>query len=244
MKHGQSRNQVGFVVHPSRFFSMTKAECLRDVERADTWRCFFLHLYLSCKSSQKLNVLFCGDLFVSSFHFVQTWLQSRSWPGFFVNNQFRIIVDQSAAGSDNLENIFQENLRRIGQIVAVLDTWQEPIYLQRVWTIYEQFVACSMNIPVVFVMPQEATSSLSQRLSLGDDGISEVTRSLCNVNVSQAEAFDPRDEKKVKDTIQNTVGFERVNQHVKSAMVQWIGAVVREKFQRLVNEAEEDTFHV
>ena len=69
-----------------------------------------------------------------------------------------------------------------------------------------------MNIPVVFVMPQEATTSLSQRLSLGDDGISEVTRSLCNVNVSQAEAFDPRDEKKVKDTIQHTVGFERVNQ--------------------------------
>ena len=203
---------------------------------------FFLHLFLNCKSSQKLNVLCCGDLFVSSSHFVRNWLQSRSWPGFFVNNQFRIIVDQSAAGSDNLENIFQENLRRIGQIVAVLDTWQEPIYLQRVWTIYEQFVACSMNIPVVFVMPQEAT--LSQRLSLGDDGISEVTRSLCNVNVSQAEAFDPRDEKKVKDTIQNTVGFERVNQHVKSAMVQWIGAVVREKFQRLVNESEEDTFHV
>ena len=228
---------------------MTKAECLRNVERADvTSRCFLLHVFLNCKNSEKFNVLFCGDLFVSTvsmcFHFVPTWLESRSWPGFFVNNQFRIIVDQSAAGSDNLENIFQENLRRIGQVVAVLDTWQEPIYLQRVWTIYEQFVACSMNIPVVFVMPHEATSSLSRRLSLGDHGISEVTRSLCNVNVSQAEAFDPRDEKKVKDTIQNTVGFERVNQHVKSAMVQWIGAVVREKFQQLVNEAEEDTFHV
>ena len=190
---------------------------------------------------------FCGDfLFPVStlFRLGSKAGRGMSWPGFFVNNQFRIIVDQRAAGSDNLENIFQENLRRIGQIVAVLDTWQEPIYLQRVWTIYEQFVACSMNIPVVFVMPQEATTSLSQRLSLGDDGISEVTRSLCNVNVSQAEAFDPRDEKKVKDTIQHTVGFERVNQHVKSAMVQWIGAVVREKFQRLVNEAEEDTFHV
>lgn len=91
-----------------------------------------------------------GDVFVSSFHFVPNWLESRLWPGFFVNNQFRIIADQRAAGSDNLENIFQENLRRIGQVVAVLDTWQEPIYLQRVWTIYEQFVACSMNIPVFF----------------------------------------------------------------------------------------------
>ena len=41
------------------------------------------------------------------------------------------------------------------------------------------------------------------------------------------------------------VGFERVNQHVKHAMVQWIGVVVREKFQTLIDRAEsEDVFTV
>jgi len=55
---------------------------------------------------------------------------------------------------------------------------------------------------------KEASASLSQKISLGDKGIAEVTRSLCEVNVANAEAYDPRDEKKVKDTIQESVGFQ------------------------------------
>ncbi|CAL1150599.1 unnamed protein product, partial [Cladocopium goreaui] len=169
---------------------------------------------------------------------------------FFVNNQFRLIVDGTPAGSDNLEEVFEENLRRCGQMVAILDGWHQPRYLRRVWTIYEQYVACSLKIDVAFVMPHEASASLSQRISLGDKGIAEVTRSLCEVNVANAEAYDPRDEKKVKDTIQESVGFQEVNRHVKSAMVQWIGGVVKDKFEKLVNETgeecedTEDTFFV
>ena len=82
---------------------------------------------------------------------------------FFVNNQFRIIVDGSATGSDNLEEVFQTNLRRIGQVVAVLDSWEEPVYLQRVWTIYEQYVACSLQVPVTFIMPEGAAASRRER---------------------------------------------------------------------------------
>lgn len=32
-----------------------------------------------------------------------------------------------------------------------------------------------------------------------------------------------------------------VNQHVKSAMVQWIGGVVKDKFEKLVNETGDQT---
>ena len=169
---------------------------------------------------------------------------------FFVNNQFRLIVDGTPAGSDNLEEVFEENLRRCGQMVAILDGWHQPRYLQQIWTIYEQYVACSLKIDVAFAMPHEASTSLSQKISLGDKGIAEVTRSLCEVNVANAQAYDPRDEKKVKKTIQETVGFQEVNRHVKSAMVQWIGGVVKDKFEKLVNETgaecedTEDTFFV
>ena len=50
---------------------------------------------------------------------------------FFVNNQFRILIEQSSTGSDNLEVLFESNLRRIGRVVALLDTWNKPIYLTR-----------------------------------------------------------------------------------------------------------------
>ena len=74
---------------------------------------------------------------------------------FFVNNQFRLIVDGTPAGSDDLEEVFEENLRRCGQMVAILDGWHRPRYLRRVWTIYEQYVACTLKIDVAFVMPHE-----------------------------------------------------------------------------------------
>ena len=64
---------------------------------------------------------------------------------------------------------------------------------------------------------QEASASLSQKISLGDKGIAEVTRSLCEVNVANAQAYDPRDEKKVKDTIRESVGFQAgTSQNIKT----------------------------
>ena len=65
---------------------------------------------------------------------------------FFTNNQFRIIVEESSTGSDKLETVFEDNLRRIGRMVAILDTWDRPLYLSRIWTVYEQFVASTLQI--------------------------------------------------------------------------------------------------
>ena len=65
---------------------------------------------------------------------------------FFANNQYRILVEESSSGSDNLEEVFETNLKRIGRMVAILDTWDQPTYLTRVWTVYEQFVASTIQI--------------------------------------------------------------------------------------------------
>ena len=78
---------------------------------------------------------------------------------FFVNNQHRILLEKCTTGSADLENIFECNLKRIGRVVAVLDTWNQPLYLGRVWTMYEQFVASALHIPVSFVMPEDSTVS-------------------------------------------------------------------------------------
>jgi hypothetical protein len=42
----------------------------------------------------------------------------------------------------------------------------------------------------------------------------------------------------VKDAIRKGVGFDAVNKHVTRVMVQWIGGVVQDQFQRLIDEAE------
>ena len=79
---------------------------------------------------------------------------------FFVNNQFRILLEQTAAGSDNLEAVFEDNLKRIGKMVAILDTWDRPMYLSRIWTVFEQFVASTIQIEAGNSQRQIATISL------------------------------------------------------------------------------------
>ena len=64
---------------------------------------------------------------------------------FFVNNQFPLIVEACSAGSDNPEDVFEKNLLRIGRLVAVLDTWDEPVYLRRIWIVYFRNVLSSIS---------------------------------------------------------------------------------------------------
>ncbi|CAE7228005.1 unnamed protein product [Symbiodinium pilosum] len=114
---------------------------------------------------------------------------------FFVNNQFPLIVEACSAGSDNLEDVFEKNLLRIGRLVAVLDTWDE----------YEQFVASKLNVPVVFVMPELATNLLHEQIDRGRQGIRTLTLSVSRVDSESAVAFYKEDETKVKRVIREIV---------------------------------------
>ena len=70
---------------------------------------------------------------------------------FFVNNQYRILLDQNGAGSRNssLREVFGEHLQRVGRMVALLDHWDQPAYLSRIWTIFEQYTAVVWEIEAV-----------------------------------------------------------------------------------------------
>ena len=160
---------------------------------------------------------------------------------FFVNNQFRVILEESSC--DNLDTVFRQNLMRCGQMVAVLDTWEQPVYLSRVWTIYEQFVASSLDIPVTFVMPEAAGASLQEQIMRGEVGITKITSSISMLDVAKAEAWKQEDEIKVKAAIQDSVGFDRVNKHVAQVMVQWIGEVVKDHFQQRLQDPQQGISH-
>ena len=156
---------------------------------------------------------------------------------FFTNNQFRIIVEEMTAGSADLGGVFETHLRRIGQMVAILDTWDQPVYLSRVWTVYEQFVASTLEIPVTFAMPESSITHLRSQLSLGSSGIDHITKSISCVDSERAEAWKEEDEKKVKALIQETVGFQHVNSHVAEVMSGWIGDVMQSMFRELIDDA-------
>ncbi|CAE7470005.1 unnamed protein product [Symbiodinium necroappetens] len=140
---------------------------------------------------------------------------------FFVNNQFRIILESTGMDAEDLQAVFESNLKRIGRVVAILDTWDKPMYLTRIWTVYEQFMATKLEVPVTFVMPDTAMHSAQEQMLQGEVGMRRITEALCNADSENAEAWLKEDEIKVKGLIRNSVGFEHVNTHVTQVMVQW-----------------------
>merc|ERR1712228_1051283 len=86
---------------------------------------------------------------------------------FFVNNQYRILVEGDGDGSENLETLFESRLLSIGHVVALLDGWDLPRYLTRIWTIYEQFVATRLGIPMAMALPLSSSKSLMEEIEKG-----------------------------------------------------------------------------
>merc|ERR1711939_1252311 len=93
---------------------------------------------------------------------------------FFTNNQYRILVEGATSGSTNLEVVFERNLLRIGRMVALLDHWEDPVYLKRIWTIFEQFTAVKVGIQVDMIFPPESRVALIEQIYRGEDGIRRV----------------------------------------------------------------------
>ena len=44
-------------------------------------------------------------------------------------------MEKSAVGSENLEETFKTNLTRAGRMVAILDTWDRPVYLMLLFVV-------------------------------------------------------------------------------------------------------------
>jgi len=156
------------------------------------------------------------------------------WVCFFCNNQWRLLVEKSAQGSENLEEIFKSRLSDIGQMVAVMDQWQDSVYIERIWTIYEQYVATNLGIPMTFTLPKKPSESLLAQLDKGKAGMMDVIQAISKVDAENAKASVQEDEDYVKGIIRNTIGFDKVNRQVKKSISQWIAQTFKTQIDNMV----------
>jgi len=133
-----------------------------------------------------------------------------------------------------LESTFESNLWRTHQMVALVDTWDSPNYLRRIWTIFEQFTAIRLGISVTMVLPQAAVKELIKEFETGKQGILRVKHALSNVDCQSSEATFEADAKKVKDRIEATIGFEAVNHDIAKFMSHWVAQQLQLYMNNLV----------
>ncbi|CAE8722443.1 unnamed protein product [Polarella glacialis] len=142
---------------------------------------------------------------------------------FFVNNQYRILSGKQVSAAE-LEHTF----------VALLDTWDNPRYLNRIWTIFEQHVAIKKKLPVTMVLTSGATDALIAQYEAGKPGLLRVMDALTKVNSESAEAHVPDDAEAVKSIILSSSSFSDVDNQIKNFMLHWMASTFEAHMKQIM----------
>ena len=87
-------------------------------------------------------------------------------------------------------------------MVAVLDKWEDPKYLTRIWCIFEQYTAQDLGIHVDFTLPEKQGKALVTALQDPNVGIQGVGEMIRKIDCENATASYLKDEEKVKSIIE------------------------------------------
>lgn len=159
--------------------------------------------------------------------------QTFIWICFFVNNQYRLLLEQSVLGSEDLGEVFAARLQQCGRVLVLLDSFKEPLYVQRVWCVYETFQATKHNVPLEVILPETAFADLQHHLQKGR--IDEIKKSLTDIRVEDAKAWSKDDEENIKREIRETIGYGKVDDAVQSFLSSWMV----DSFQTILEQARE-----
>merc|ERR1712048_500067 len=124
--------------------------------------------------------------------------------------------------------------------IALWDTWSNPEYLTRIWCIYEQFTAISLNVEISVVLPAEQAEEF-QHLIGQPDFLTQVKNAFRRIDCKHAKASVPADERKVKEIIQNGVGFQDVDRRVLESLNLWFSSCFQRQLQQTANEVRSDS---
>jgi hypothetical protein len=160
------------------------------------------------------------------------------WMCFFCNNQRKLLIDGDVG---DLTETFGERLQKIGQMLILLDTFENPVYTTRVWCIYEAYTATVGGIPIDVALPETSRATFSKILQ-AKGGFSKITQALTQIDAETAKASVIADEENIKNVIRGTTGFSAVNETVKGALTKWLAYAFEQCLvSAFTSEAEAET---
>ena len=149
------------------------------------------------------------------------------WICCLCNNQHRVAESKKLGKEISFEEfskIFGDRVEIIGHVVAIMAPWRQPVYISRVWCIYELFTAYNNdNCEVDIAMPPSEKSDMVETLNAsGIEGIELLFDTLSKTDISQAEASEPSDKKHIMDMVRTGTGFEVLNVEINELLRNWV----------------------
>lgn len=180
-----------------------------------------------------------GDITDTLFEYCQThnWdpKQTYIWMDCLCINQHRVVEQKEAGGTGMLkfEQEFPETLRRIGRMLGMLAPWQDPVYLTRVWCIFELYCAHNEGCEVTIVMPHREKESLEQAIFGSDEkNINAVHEALAKTKVQNAKASIESDRLTILQMVEEAPGFAVLNHKVNDLLRHWVRQTVSDTIDK------------
>ncbi|CAB9520678.1 Kinesin light chain [Seminavis robusta] len=124
--------------------------------------------------------------------------------------------------------IFGERVKRIGHVLCMMAPWKTPVYLTRVWCIFEVFTALTNGCKVDIVMPPNEKESLEQDVIKRGGGINALFETLGSTKVQEAKASVERDRRAILDKVKSGAGYQELNKQVNNLLREWmLGVLIR-----------------
>ena len=164
------------------------------------------------------------------------------WMCFLCVNQHRVAERETAVPTREFLEEFGDRVEKIGHVICMLSPWQEPLYLQRIWCIFEFFTATlklqqklslsdmlslqDKSCNVYVVVPPRERESLARAL-ISENARAMFREALDNVDVQKANAFEEKDRLAILDMIQSQDGgYAKTNDHVRKQLRGWVTETV------------------
>lgn len=107
-------------------------------------------------------------------------------------------------------------------MVSLLDSWENPQYLTRIWCIFEVLTAARLEIDMKMIMPPNEVARLLSEIDK-ENGLQRARENIAEINVEDAQATNPQDAEKVRQRIAQTIQLSGVNRKVKECMARLFG---------------------
>ncbi|CAB9506002.1 Kinesin light chain [Seminavis robusta] len=137
--------------------------------------------------------------------------------------------------------IFGEKVKKIGHLLAMMAPWSAPVYLTRVWCIFEIFTAHTTDgCQVDIVMPPTEKLSLEQDVIDNGSSINALYETLGKTHVENAKASVESDRLAILSQIESGAGYQGLNNEVNSLLRGWMLGVITELAETRENTYDED----
>jgi len=155
--------------------------------------------------------------------------QTYVWICCLCVNQHRVLEDKKNGKNipfEDFRDVFKNRVKEIKNIVALLSPWREPLYLKRVWCIFELFTADDYKCKLSIQMPKRETEDLKRSIYNSRSGVkinNEIYNALAGTEIEKAEASVDSDRINILNIVNKEGnGVTELDKRVNALLREWI----------------------